>query len=316
MEGASANAQEAAASIVQQAAQAAAAGELGNYALYSQAQYSQMVAALAANPQVLQQLSSLPPHQQLLTLQAMSAAATAAAQPAGEEPLYVNAKQYHRILKRREARARWEALHRNPKKDKGYIHESRHKHAMRRPRGPGGRFLSAAEMAALEANKTGSSDGGSPTSPDTSSQSRQTPQQQQQRQTQPQSQPQLQQQPQLTSHQHQHLQNQQHQIQQQQQQQQQLHTQHALHMHHQQQQQQHVAAMQAQQQQQQQQQQQLTPQMVAQMLAQNPSLLAQLNQTNPQLASQIQHQLVRGGPVQVQQQQTAQTRPAGHLVPN
>ncbi|KAE8351383.1 CCAAT-binding transcription factor (CBF-B/NF-YA) subunit B-domain-containing protein [Aspergillus coremiiformis] len=72
-----------------------------------------------------------------------------------ESPLYVNAKQFHRILKRRVARQKLEEqLRLTSKGRKPYLHESRHNHAMRRPRGPGGRFLTADEVANLEKKNT------------------------------------------------------------------------------------------------------------------------------------------------------------------
>ncbi|KAF8251445.1 hypothetical protein K440DRAFT_579423, partial [Wilcoxina mikolae CBS 423.85] len=80
--------------------------------------------------------------------------------PAEETPLYVNAKQFHRILKRRVARQKLEeALRLTSKQRKPYLHESRHNHAMRRPRGPGGRFLTAEEVAAMERDKRGGENG-------------------------------------------------------------------------------------------------------------------------------------------------------------
>nr|OQO20535.1 hypothetical protein B0A51_11509 [Rachicladosporium sp. CCFEE 5018] len=98
-------------------------------------------------PSVQQPPQPAPPQQP--TQQSPDAAPAGTAE---ESPLYVNAKQFHRILKRRMARSKLEeALRLTSKGRKPYLHESRHNHAMRRPRGPGGRFLTADEVAAMDA---------------------------------------------------------------------------------------------------------------------------------------------------------------------
>jgi nuclear transcription factor Y, alpha len=70
----------------------------------------------------------------------------------------VNPKQFHRILKRRDSRTKLEGIFQQRRQAdnqqqeaavrKPYLHESRHKHATKRPRGPGGRFLTKKELAA------------------------------------------------------------------------------------------------------------------------------------------------------------------------
>ncbi|KAI8638101.1 CCAAT-binding transcription factor (CBF-B/NF-YA) subunit B-domain-containing protein [Parasitella parasitica] len=122
----------------------------------------------AQPPYAMQSIGHSPPSPQNLGFRPMDAAAatappTQAAVQTSEEPLYVNPKQYHRILKRRAARAKLEELNKLSRARKPYLHESRHKHAMRRPRGPGGRFLTAKEVEELE--RTGKLPGQS--SPDT-----------------------------------------------------------------------------------------------------------------------------------------------------
>lgn len=61
----------------------------------------------------------------------------------GFQPLYVNAKQLNWIRKRKSRRDMLDSMMVTSKSN--YLHESRHRHAMKRLRAPSGRFLTKEE---------------------------------------------------------------------------------------------------------------------------------------------------------------------------
>ncbi|KAG4177862.1 hypothetical protein ERO13_A10G004000v2 [Gossypium hirsutum] len=108
---------------------------------YPDPYYRSIFAPYDAQPYPLQPYGGQP----MVHLQLMGIQQAGVPLPSGavEEPVFVNAKQYHGILRRRQSRAKAESENKAIKSRKPYLHESRHLHALRRARGSGGRFLNS-----------------------------------------------------------------------------------------------------------------------------------------------------------------------------
>ncbi|KAL3645999.1 hypothetical protein CASFOL_011179 [Castilleja foliolosa] len=93
--------------------------------------FGKISSACDPNAVVYPQMMGVPPTRVVLPLDCTD----------GIVPVYVNSKQYHAILRRRQIRAKLEARNNITKSRKPYLHESRHLHALKRVRGSGGRFV-------------------------------------------------------------------------------------------------------------------------------------------------------------------------------